>query len=109
MIGFAKLFEIANGYTLHTYTHTLVSTVISFLPLLGIGFQRLKFPFLLVLELSPANLLTESLSPPNCPAYISVQTAQKTPLICCGAIVAYRRHDVIHYCVRSLRHGQSRK
>jgi hypothetical protein len=40
---------------LHYYTHTLVSTVTSSMPLLGSGFQRRTFPFLWVPELFPAS------------------------------------------------------
>jgi hypothetical protein len=39
----------------HTHTHTLVSTVMSSLPLLGSGFQWRTFPFFWVPEISPAS------------------------------------------------------
>jgi hypothetical protein len=55
MIAFIGLFDTARDYTLKfTITHTIVFTVTSSLPLLGSGFQRQTFPFLWVLEVSPA-------------------------------------------------------
>jgi hypothetical protein len=40
------------------HTHTLMSTVMSSLPLLGSGFQRWAFPFLWVPELSQASAIS---------------------------------------------------
>jgi hypothetical protein len=49
------LFDTAREYALQfTITHTLVPTITSSLQLLDSGFQRQTFPFLWVLELSPA-------------------------------------------------------
>jgi hypothetical protein len=55
VIEFIGLFDTASDYALQiTVTHRLVFSVTSSLQLLGSGFQRRKFPFLWVPELSPA-------------------------------------------------------
>jgi hypothetical protein len=59
VIGFMEHLHFDTGcdYTLQfTITHILVSTVTSSLTLLGSGFQRRTFPFLLVPELPPASV-----------------------------------------------------
>jgi hypothetical protein len=61
MTGFIAHFDTARDYTLQiTITHTLVSTVISLLPLLGNSFQRRlslssRFPYCLRPQLSASN------------------------------------------------------
>jgi hypothetical protein len=63
MAGFIGLFDTARGYTLqdtvtHTHTHTHTHTSVQsrlHQPLFSSGFQRWTFPFLWVLELSPAS------------------------------------------------------
>jgi hypothetical protein len=62
VIGLIAHFDTECDYTLQfTITHILVSTVTSSLPLLGSGFQRRIFPFLLVPNLSPASATSFSL------------------------------------------------
>jgi hypothetical protein len=66
MSGFIGLFDTAREYTFQfTISHTLVSTVTPSLPLLGSGFQRWTFPFLLVPEIFP--YVTYQLPPPTAP------------------------------------------
>jgi hypothetical protein len=56
MTKFIAHIDTAHDYTLQfTITHTLVSTVISSMSLLGSGFQRRTFPLLWGPEQSPAS------------------------------------------------------
>jgi hypothetical protein len=104
----------SNKFHSRTHAHNdkcaLLSTVMSS-PVLGNGFQRWMFPFLWVPELPLCH--SHSNSRPtdqlqtfhchtklySCAAYsILALTRQKTPFLCCCAIIAFLSAHLAHYC-----------